>query len=156
MASDGRVERNSPSHVIRKKWNGPYSTARCQEQPPELLKRGIEQFNRGEFFEQHETLEDLWRAEPDDVRYLYQGVLQVGVGLHHLRRGNFSGAVSKLSSGVEKLKWFEPVCQGVDVARLVRETSRCLSSLEETGAEGVGAFDWSLAPMVHLVTRGDS
>ena len=57
----------------------------CAEPPPSLLLKGIEQFNRGEFFAQHETLEELWRAETRDVRYLYQGILQIGVGLHHSR-----------------------------------------------------------------------
>src|SRR5213083_1208432 len=48
----------------------------CDEPPPALLLEGIAQFNRGEFFEQHETLEVLWRAETRDIRYLYQGILQ--------------------------------------------------------------------------------
>ena len=40
----------------------------CDEAaPPELLE-GIAQCNRGEFFEQHETLELLWRAEARDLR----------------------------------------------------------------------------------------
>ena len=50
----------------------------CHEPPPKPLLRGIAQFNRGECFEQHETLEDLWREERRDVRRLYQGVLQIG------------------------------------------------------------------------------
>ena len=65
---------------------------RCSESPPARLRRGIEQFNRGEFYEQHETLEEEWLAERDPVRYLYQGILQIGVGFEHLRRGNPTGA----------------------------------------------------------------
>ena len=34
---------------------------------PDLLK-GIHEFNEGEFFEQHETLETLWRATDTDIR----------------------------------------------------------------------------------------
>ncbi len=41
------------------------------------------QFNRGEFFEQHETLELLWRATRTPDRALYHDILQIGVGLHH-------------------------------------------------------------------------
>ena len=65
---------------------------RCSESPPPRLRRGIEQFNRGEFYEQHETLEEEWLAERDPVRYLYQGILQIGVGFEHLRRDNRAGA----------------------------------------------------------------
>jgi predicted metal-dependent hydrolase len=118
------------------------------------LLRGIEQFNRGEYFEQHETLEDLWSAEPDDVRYLYQGILQVGVGLYHLQRSNYSGVVSKLRSGVEKLRWFEPVCQSVDVAALVEDAARCLEALEALGLSRIAEFDWSLAPKIHVSAVG--
>jgi len=32
------------------------------------LLEGIAQFNRGEYFKQHETLEILWRAEARPVR----------------------------------------------------------------------------------------
>jgi hypothetical protein len=61
---------------------------RCGDPPPARLRQGIEEFNRGQFFEQHETLELEWIEEADPVRYLYQGILQVGVGFEHLRRGN--------------------------------------------------------------------
>ena len=56
----------------------------CPDVPPAALRTGIEQFNRGEYFECHETLEALWLAEPTSLRRLYQGILQVGVALHHL------------------------------------------------------------------------
>jgi predicted metal-dependent hydrolase len=72
---------------------------RCTEPPPALLVKGVQQFNAREFFECHETLEELWRAEEDLVRYLYQGILHVGVGYYHLSRGNHHGAITKLSGG---------------------------------------------------------
>ena len=60
----------------------------CREAPPELLRRGIAELNGGAYFEQHEILEDLWRAERREVRRLYQGILQIGVAMHHLRNRN--------------------------------------------------------------------
>ncbi len=137
--------------MIRKRPRGSYRRDRCHDPPPPLLLRGIEQFNRGEFFEQHETLEELWRAEPDDVRYLYQGILQVGVGFLHLSRGNYRGAVSLLQTGLDKLQWFLPACQTVDVARLVDETSRSLARLLELGPERIGELDAQFVPQVHRV-----
>src|ERR687887_651996 len=59
-------------------------TCRCNEAPPALLQTGIAQFNSGDYWECHETLEELWRGEPDPVRYLYQGILLAGVDLLHL------------------------------------------------------------------------
>ena len=69
----------------------------CADPPPAELLVGIEQFNRGEYFECHETLEALWVAEPTPLRRLYQGILQVGVGFYHLRAGNYRGATGLLT-----------------------------------------------------------
>src|ERR1044071_4129925 len=91
----------------------------CHEPAPPALLEGIEQFNRGEYFEQHETLELLWRAEPRDVRRLYQGILQIGVAFHHLRRLNHHGTLYMLTRGAGYLAPFAPSCQGVDVAGLL-------------------------------------
>ena len=89
--------------------------------PPAELYPGLEQFNRREFFECHETLEALWLAESGPVRELYQGVLQVGVGFYHLLRGNRAGALGLLGKGIGHLAPFVPERCGIDVAALVRD-----------------------------------
>lgn len=106
----------------------------CDEPPPDALRRGIAEFNAGLFFEQHETLEDLWHAEPRPVRDLYQGILQIGVGLHHRRRGNHHGAVTLLAKGIALLHDYTGVCQGVDLSRLVVDATTVLTELELLGA----------------------
>lgn len=123
---------------------------RCDEHPSSALLRGIEQFNRREFFECHETLEALWLAETDEVRFLYQGILQVGVGYYHLIRGNHRGAVSKLHSGAALLEYFLPFCQGVDVAALVTAALRAGATLEELGPNGLAAFDLDAIPTIRV------
>lgn len=123
---------------------------RCAEEPPPLLLEGVALFNRGLFFECHEVLEVLWRAEPGAVRALYQGILQVGVGYHHLLRGNWRGAVSLLERGLARLRHFPPRCQGVDVARLIRESEHCRAELGRLGAEHLSAFDTRLVPRVYV------
>ena len=115
---------------------------------PDLALKGIEEFNRGEFYECHEYLEEAWMQEPGRVRFLYQGILQVGVGFYHLQNGNWRGATGLLRNGTVRLKEFEPVTLGVDVAKLVRESERCLRELEELGRERIGEFDRSGVPKV--------
>ena len=124
----------------------------CREPPPRLLVDGIEQFNRGEYFEQHETLEELWRAETRPVRRLYQGILQIGVAFHHLRRHNHHGTVYMLTRGSMYLEPFAPRCQRVDVAALLEAAARTLVLVETLGPDRLGEFDWSLAPRVRLLT----
>jgi uncharacterized protein len=86
--------------------------------PPPALLHGIEQFNAGEYWECHETLEGLWVAEKREVRDLYQGILQVGVAFHHLENNNFVGAIKMFRRGLPRLRGLPEVCQGVRVAVL--------------------------------------
>lgn len=114
-----------------------------------LLAEGVRLFNRGRWFEAHEVLERAWLDEPTGLRRLYQGILQVGVGLHHARRGNLKGALSLLDRGMALLAPFEPQRLGVDVERLVRDAAAARRALAAPG--GMESFDWSAAPEVHWV-----
>src|SRR4249919_1112778 len=125
----------------------------CEEPPPPELLEGIAQFNRGEYFEQHETLELLWRAERRDVRYLYQGILQIGVAFHHLRRLNHHGTVYMLTRGSGYLAPFAPRCQTVDVEALLADAARALREVERLGPHHLAQFDWTLAPLVRIVNE---
>ncbi|HEY6378240.1 MAG TPA: DUF309 domain-containing protein [Candidatus Dormibacteraeota bacterium] len=122
-----------------------------QDEPPQLVKEGIALFNARRYFEAHEVLEQAWLAERGRVRYLYQGVLQVGVGLHHAQGGNRRGAIALLDRGMARLDQFRPQAGGVDVERLLRDTHRARQRLALP--DGLTDFDWSRAPRVHLVER---
>jgi uncharacterized protein len=137
----------APSH---RPGRGRRST-RCADAPPARLRQGIEEFNRGEFFRQHETLELEWIGESDPVRYLYQGILQIGVGFEHLARGNAHGARTLWRRGMGYLEPFAGGCMDVDVDRLVADTERCVAELERAG---VAAFDRSLIPRIHRLAAG--
>jgi hypothetical protein len=126
-------------------------SGRCAEPPVPALVQGIGEFNRGLFFEQHETLEEAWLAEEEPLRYLYQGILQVGVGCYHLARGNAYGAGRLWARGIALLEPFSPTCCGVDVAGLIAATRMCLVELDRIGAERVRDFDHSLFPKIRLV-----
>lgn len=122
----------------------------CREPPPPALLEGIAQFNRGEFFEQHETLELLWRAETREVRRLYQGILQIGVAFHHLQRLNHHGTVYMLTRGPAYLAAFAPLCQTVDVARLIADAAAARAAVDRLGKARLAEFDWTLVPKVHF------
>ena len=118
------------------------------EEVPSLVLKGIEEFNRGEFFECHEYLEEAWMQESRRVRFLYQGILQVGVGFYHQQNSNWRGATGLLRNGMVRLREFEPETLGVDVTKLIRECELCLGELEELGRERVREFDQSKVPKV--------
>jgi len=139
----GRVPRKAP----------PEASARCADAPAPELLRGVEEFNAARFYECHETLEHLWIQEPDPVRYLYQGILQVGVGFYHLQRRNWRGAVNKLEDGLAKLEVFRPSCQGLDIERLVRESTQWRRRLLARGPDAVLRVDRRY-PRIHRVSPG--
>lgn len=114
---------------------------------------GIEQFNAREFYECHETLEDIWLAEPGTIRTLYQGILQVGVAFYHLGRGNFRGATSLLETGIAYLQPFAPECMGVNVRKLVDEAIHCYAELERLGKERLAEFDTERIPHIEYIKR---
>src|SRR5215831_2893046 len=125
--------------------------SRCGEPPSPGLLRGIEQFNRREYFECHETLELIWNAEPGPIRTLYKGILQVGVGCYHLLRHNYRGATIKLQSGADYLEQFAPVCKNVEVERLIGDARFLRSALVALGPHRFLEVDLALLPRVYLV-----
>ncbi len=122
----------------------------CDEAPPAMLLKGIEEFNEGRYWECHETLEALWQAEPRRVRNLYQGILQVGVGFHHLQKGNYSGALKVLGRGLARLQGFPETCQGVRVAELMRAARRVHEEIRRLGQERMAEFDVSGLPRIRV------
>ena len=129
--------------------------AGCDDPPPAGLLAGIELFNAREFYECHEVLEEIWLAEPEHIRTLYQGILQVGVAFYHLGRGNFRGATSLLETGITYLRAFTPRCMGVDVQRLVEDSIHAYAELQRLGKERIAEFDAGLIPRVER-ERADS
>jgi uncharacterized protein len=127
---------------------GPSPT--CGDPPPAALRHGVAQFNRGEYYQCHETLEDAWKAERAPIRQLYQGILQIGVALHHLRYGNYIGASKLLVLGLGYLRGFSPSCLGVDVAQLISDAEAVQAQLHQLGAAAISEFDQSTFPTISL------
>src|SRR5437868_11280385 len=105
----------------------------CRQPPPAALYAGIAEFNRGEYFECHETLEHLWMREPAPIRRLYQGIIQAAVGCYHLGHGNYRGTLNLLGSAGGYLAAFAPACLGVDVARLRADLAAVRATVEALG-----------------------
>ena len=121
----------------------------CDRAPTPEMLHAFEQFNRGKYWEQHETLETIWRAETDaTIRNFYKGILQIGVGFYHLRKGNYNGVVKVLGRGINYLKPYAPNCYGVDVARLIEEASAVYWRVRDSGQLARGDLEMEL-PQVH-------
>lgn len=125
----------------------------CDESASGKFLKAVELFNRGEWFQSHELIEDLWVHEQGETRDFYQGIIQVGAALYHWKGGNFNGAVSLLEKGLERLRRARPVCLGVDAYAFVVATDRLRRELGPLGPESMDKLDPALIPRLRLVEQ---
>ena len=97
---------------------------------PRLLK-GIEEFNRGLFFECHETLEEIWLEDHGEDRAFYQGLIQIAAGYFKWDQGVLIGAIKLWRSGLEKLAAYPPNHLGVDLSSFVQVVKLNLMKVAE-------------------------
>ncbi len=114
----------------------------------EALAKGIREFNSWRFYDCHETLEDVWRAEAGDLADFYQGIIKVAAGFHHLLRGNHKGTVNLLGPALTLLEPYRPSCLGVNVQRLIDEAGACYQRLRELGPKRLSEFDRATLPQI--------
>lgn len=124
----------------------------CDQSPPGQVLLAIRQFNSREWYDCHETIEELWLAETGEVRDFLQGVLQIAVALHHWRNGNHGGAVSLLSTGVNYLRRVSNACLWVDVAALIADSERVRIALDELGKDHMDELESTMIPKIKTVS----
>lgn len=119
-------------------------------------RAGVEEFNRGDYFEQHELFEEAWLEEERPIRDLYQGILQVGVAFLQIERENWAGALKMFRRGLPRLRDLPPVCQGIDVAALRQAAEAIHQEITELGPTRLHEFDQRRFPQIHLVDQPSS
>jgi predicted metal-dependent hydrolase len=114
------------------------------------LKKSVEEFNNGEYFECHETLEDVWMIEVEPDRLFYQGLLQLSVGFFHLFNRNYVGAASQWRKGYVKLQNFGECHLGINLKTLLEQIHRCQNMLEMVQSDSRQTFDFSIVPRIQM------
>jgi predicted metal-dependent hydrolase len=105
---------------------------------------GLRLFNRGEYFEAHEALEEAWRAEKGAIRDLYRGILQIAVVYLHITRNNYHGAVKVYGRSQKWIRDWPASCRGIQVGQLRKDSQTVLAEVQRLGPEGLKRFDVSL------------
>jgi hypothetical protein len=75
---------------------------------------GVDHFNAREFWEAHESWEELWLASESDVVEFLQGLIQLAAAYHHVKRGTWRGAVRLFDASLRRLDPFPLVYCGLD------------------------------------------
>jgi len=116
----------------------------CQQPLSEIALRGLEEFNQGQFFEAHETLEMAWNTDTSPGKELYRAILQVAVAYLQIERGNYAGAMKIF---LRLRQWIDPLpetCRGVNVAQLRTDAWQAREALIALGKDRIGEFDRKL------------
>jgi hypothetical protein len=125
----------------------------CQEALPPLAVEGVEQFNAGNYYRQHDLFEAQWVKTEGPVRDLYRAILQVGIAYYQIERSNHRGALKMLLRSVQWLLILPDVCQGVDVRQLREDSFRARAELEAMNPADVHRFDRSLLKPIRIITK---
>ncbi len=123
----------------------------CAEPLPALAREGVEKFNKGAFYAQHDAFEDQWMDETGPVRELYRAVLQVGVAYYHITRGNHAGGLKMLRRVVQWFARLPDECQGIDVKQLREDAAQVRAALAAMDPAEIADFDRALFKPVPLV-----
>lgn len=109
----------------------------------EALVQAAAQFNTGEFWECHETLEAVWLNAKAPLKTWLQGIIQIAAGCHHIQNCNHKGAEAKLSQGLEKLH----ATQGILIFNdwmafdaFIEESEGMLAEVTRLGPDNINRF----------------
>jgi hypothetical protein len=116
----------------------------------EKARIGLEEFNRGDYFEQHELLEAAWLEETRPIREMYQGILQVGVAFLQIQRANWAGAIKMLRRGLPRLRALPDICQGVHIAAFYSAASAIHDEITALGPQNLSDFDQRRFPTIEI------
>ncbi len=71
---------------------------------PDEYYQGIDLFNRGDYFEAHETWECLWLVSSGMEKGFLQGLIQCAVALYHYELGRYGAAKRTLERAFRRLE----------------------------------------------------
>lgn len=105
-----------------------------------LYVQFIHYFNiERDYFECHEVMEELWLEEGRDP--VYQGLLQVAVGLYHDANGNRNGAIKLFAQALDKLEGVQDERLGIDLEKLVNDSRTYYRKLNRALDEPFEPYD---------------
>jgi uncharacterized protein len=113
---------------------------------PQEFWVGVEQFNQGEFYACHDTLEAIWIEAPEADKKFYQGILQIAVALYHLGNQNWRGGVILMGEGLNRLRAVPEDHAGLDMVSFMAESSDLLKFLQTLGADRLSELKLTIGP----------
>jgi uncharacterized protein len=113
--------------------NNPESTHDTND-TNDAFERGVELFNRGDFFACHEVWEGLWICSAGTEKFFYQGLIQAAVAILHAERGNLRGAASTWRKARVKLETLPAFHMGIALGEFREALGKFFAHVIERGA----------------------
>jgi hypothetical protein len=114
---------------------------------PGSLEQACNEFNSGQYFECHETLEEVWREEQGELSDFYKGLIQVAAAFVHAMRGNDFGANKLLTTALGYLaRYRNEGAMGFDVDALCEKAEAARERVRELGRGHTQEIERELIP----------
>ena len=110
----------------------------------ELFQRGLDEYDKGDYFEAHEAWEDLWSDYNFPDRKFVQGLIQLSVSFVHLGNGNLTGAKNLLKKCQQQFEDYNGMHRDINLSDL----KSSIEAVEIVYSElnDCREFDWDLVP----------
>ncbi|MBT3796984.1 DUF309 domain-containing protein [bacterium] len=113
-----------------------------------LFEKGLNEYEKGDYFEAHEAWEDLWSDYNFPDRKFIQGLIQLSVSFVHLSNGNMIGARNLLKKCQQKFSDYKGIHRQININELkfaIEAVSLTYDNIEESSE-----FDWDLVPVLKV------
>ena len=109
-----------------------------------LFQEGLKHYRAGDYFEAHESWEELWSDYYLMDRKFIQGLIQLSVGYILISNLNINGARGLLNKCRPKLLEFSPEYKTLNIEDIIQSVDNSLKFLDSN--PNLSEFDWSLVP----------
>jgi uncharacterized protein len=114
---------------------------------------GVAEFNEGEFYACHDTLEAIWMEASEPERTFYQGILQIAVACYHLGHGNQQGAMILLGEGMKRLRPYQDYALPIRLSEFLDQSQTLLQELQTLAVSEVEPKSPAWQQAVSLLNR---
>ena len=110
-----------------------------------LFIKGVELFNKKEFYDAHEYWEELWLEYYLEDKKFVQALIQLTVAYYHLSTDNKKGALSLFNKSLDKMKMFTPDNRGIDVNMIISSINQVIDVINKNQM-----IDWDAVPILEI------
>lgn len=107
-------------------------------------------FNRRDFYDAHEVLEDLWLDDAGERHKFYQGLIHFAAAFQLLWRRNLAGFRLRLDSTKKYLAGYPDEYEGLNLAEVRRVIGYWQGTVADTEPGGMVDYDDSMIPHLKL------